>query len=139
MTARPRQRTTRAGAPEPRTRVFVYGTLLAGESNHRHLVHARLVAETQTLAAFSLHDLGPYPGLVRGGSHAVAGEVYEVDEVTLAILDQLEDHPRFYRRTSIVLENGTTAETYLLTAEQVAGRPIIASTSWRAHRKDARP
>ncbi|MEZ4323566.1 MAG: gamma-glutamylcyclotransferase family protein, partial [Polyangiales bacterium] len=88
------------------TRVFVYGTLLAGEPNHRVLAGARLVANARTQPAFELRDLGPFPGLVSGGAHAVAGEVYEVDEATLAALDRLEGHPRFYRRTRIALEDG---------------------------------
>ena len=95
------------------TRVFVYGTLLAGEPNHRVLAGARLVANARTEPAFELRDLGPFPGLVSGGAHAVAGEVYEVDEATLAALDRLEGHPRFYRRTRIALEDGVAVETYL--------------------------
>ena len=116
--------------------MFVYGTLLVGEYNHRHLTGARLVGEAKTKPAFWLHDLGPFPGLVAGGKHAVLGEVYAVDEATLAALDRLEDHPRLYRRTSIVLANRSNVETYLLTAEQVADHPVISSGSWRAHRKD---
>ncbi|MBC7171469.1 MAG: gamma-glutamylcyclotransferase, partial [Polyangiaceae bacterium] len=72
------------GAP---VRVFVYGTLLAGEPNHRMLAGARLVAEARTEPAFELRDLGPFPGLVRGGAHVVVGEVYEVDGSTLVALD----------------------------------------------------
>lgn len=139
MTARQAPRGARSREPEPRTLVFVYGTLLAGESNHRYLARAQLVAETRTQPAFSLHDLGPYPGLVPGGAHPVAGEVYAVDEVTLAALDRLEGTPDFYQRTSIVLENGATVETYILTPDQVAGHPILASGSWRAREKDTRP
>lgn len=120
------------GAP---TRVFVYGTLLAGEPNHRLLTGARLVTEARTKPAFELRDLGAFPGLVRG-AHAVAGEVYEVDEPMLAALDRLEGHPRFYRRTRIALEDGAVVETYLLAPEQVEGRPVIDSGSWRARRKE---
>jgi gamma-glutamylaminecyclotransferase len=112
--------------------VFVYGTLLAGERNHHYLARARLVLEARTEPAFTLYDLGSYPGLVHGGSDAVLGEVYEVDRLTLAALDGLEEHPDFYRRTRIVLPGGTAAETYLLTSSQVAGHPIISSGSWRA-------
>ena len=136
-------RASRARAPKQeadvRTRVFVYGTLLSGERNHRYLVHARLIAEARTQPAFTLHDLGGFPGLVSGGDHAVVGEVYEVDEPTLAAMDRLESHPDFYRRTSIVLEDGSAVEAYLLPPEQVSDRPIIASGSWRARDKATRP
>lgn len=124
------------GAP---VRVFVYGTLLAGEPNHRVLAGARLVAEGRTQPAFELRDLGPFPGLVHGGGHAVVGEVYEVDDATLAALDRLEGHPRFYRRTTVSLADGEQVWTYLLGPEQVEGRPIIRSGSWRARRQEERP
>ena len=134
MSGRLQARTRKQGA-EPRTRVFVYGTLLAGESNHRHLASARFVGEAKTEAAFRLYDLGPYPGLVAVGGDAVMGEVYEVDEPILAMLDRLEGHPRFYVRKGIVLDSGETVQSYLLMPHQVVGRPIIALGSWRAHTK----
>lgn len=121
-----------------RTRVFVYGSLLAGEPNHRALAGAALVGATTTAPAFALYDLGAFPGLVAVGEHAVAGEVYEVDVAGLARLDRLEGHPSFYRRTPIALADGAEAETYLLTRAQVEGRPVVASGSWRAHRKENR-
>jgi gamma-glutamylcyclotransferase (GGCT)/AIG2-like uncharacterized protein YtfP len=49
-------------------------------------------------------------------------------------LDQLEGHPRFYWRAPIALEDGSTVETYLLPPDRIAGRPVIASGSWRARR-----
>lgn len=132
MTGRQAQRGARRREPELRTLVFVYGTLLVGQPNHRYLKEAQLLREARTLPTYRLYNLGTFPGLVDGGEYAVVGEVYEVDEPTLAALDRLEGHPRFYRRTSIVLEDGTHVETYLLTPEHVEGRPIIASGSWRA-------
>jgi len=129
------QTTARPREPEPHTRVFVYGTLLAGESNHRHMAGARLIGEARTEPTFRLYDLGPFPGLVAVGSHSVIGEVYEVDEPTLAMLDRLEGHPRFYVRESIILETGAAVQSYLLMPHQVIGRPIIVSGSWRAHTK----
>ena len=119
-----------------RSRVFVYGSLLAGEPNHPVLGRAALVGAATTEPRFSLHDLGAFPAMVEGGSHAVAGEVYEVDRQTLADLDRLEGHPRFYRRAPIVLADGTSAETYLLTRAQVEGRPVVTTGSWRTHRRE---
>jgi len=126
-TARPREL-------EPRTRVFTYGTLMAGEGNHHLLAHARLVGEARTREEFTLYDLGSFPGIVRGGEDAILGEVYEVDEPTLAALDRLESHPRFYRRTTIRLATGEDVEAYVLPPELVAGRPIIPSGSWRTRK-----
>lgn len=118
------------------TRIFVYGSLLSGEPNHRVLARAALVAEAVTEPRFALHDLGAFPGMVDGGEHAIAGEVYTVDGDTLAALDRLEGVPRFYQRAPIPLADGTIAETYLLTRAQVEGRPVIANGCWRAHRKE---
>jgi gamma-glutamylcyclotransferase (GGCT)/AIG2-like uncharacterized protein YtfP len=122
------------GQPGVTTRVFVYGTLLRGEGNHDLLARSELLGPARTPPRFALHDLGGFPGLVDGGEHAVEGEVYIVGPDTLARLDQLEGHPRFYRRAPIALEDGTPVETYLLPREQVAACPLISSGSWRVHR-----
>lgn len=116
-------------------RVFVYGTLLFGEPNHALLARARFLTPARTAPAFELWDLGEYPALVHGGSQAVVGEVYEVDAATLDVLDDFEEHPSFYRRTRILLSGGTSAEAYLLRAEQVRNCPRIASGDWRAFRR----
>jgi gamma-glutamylcyclotransferase (GGCT)/AIG2-like uncharacterized protein YtfP len=118
--------------------VFVYGSLLSGESNHRVLAGAALVGEARTEARYTLHDLGAYLAMTAGGEHAIAGELYEVDAETLAALDRLEGHPHDYRRTTIVLADGREVETYLLTRAQIQGRAVIASGNWRAHRKERR-
>ncbi len=118
------------------TAIFVYGTLLQGEGNHDLLARAEFLGPMRTAPRFSLHDLGGFPGLVAGGEHAVEGEVYIIGPDTLARLDQLEGHPRFYRRAPLALEDGTTVETYLLPRNRVEGRPVIPSGSWRARRRE---
>lgn len=120
-------------APTPLIRVFVYGTLLTGQSNHALLHGCTLVRAARTQACFELVDLGAFPGLVAGGTVAVAGEVYAVDETTLARLDRLEGHPHFYERKTIRLEDGEEVMAYLLPAEEVEGLPRIASGDWVGH------
>jgi gamma-glutamylcyclotransferase (GGCT)/AIG2-like uncharacterized protein YtfP len=117
-------------------RVFVYGTLLSGEPNHRLLVGAELVGEARTEPAFDLVNLGAFPAMVPGGGTAVAGEVYEVDPPTLDALDRLEGHPRFYRRHAVRLHDGDEVLAYLLTQDQARGRPRITSGDWRRVRKE---
>ncbi|NVJ27632.1 gamma-glutamylcyclotransferase [Myxococcus sp. AM011] len=118
------------------TRVFVYGTLLSGEPNHRLLRGARLIGPARTQPRFSLYDYGPFPALASRGKHAVAGELYEVDADMLAALDRLEGHPRFYQRTSIALDGAGRVEAYLFPKGRLAGRPIIESGCWRTHLKE---
>ncbi|MCP3104236.1 gamma-glutamylcyclotransferase [Myxococcus sp. K15C18031901] len=121
------------------TRVFVYGTLLSGEPNHRLLSGARLVGPARTLPRFTLYDYGFFPTLASGGKHAVEGEVYEVDALMLAALDRLEGHPHFYQRSPITLDCGSHVEAYLFPKARLAGCLIIASGSWRAQLKERKP
>ena len=118
------------------TRVFVYGTLLSGEPNHHVLADAELIGQASTAPDFLLVDLGAFPALVPGGETAVAGEVYKVDNATLARLDHLEGHPRFYRREPITLNSGQDALAYMQAPKQTRGRPHISSGDWRRGRKE---
>ncbi|WP_338869466.1 gamma-glutamylcyclotransferase family protein [Myxococcus stipitatus] len=118
------------------TRVFVYGTLLSGEPNHRLLRGARLIGPARTHPHFTLHDYGPFPALAPDGNHAIEGEVYEVDALILAALDRLEGHPRFYERTPIALDGAGRVEAYLFPKERLTDRPIIESGCWRRHLKE---
>lgn len=124
--------------PVATTLVFTYGTLLEGERNHRLLRTARLVGAASTPPKYELRHLGGYPGMVRGGTRAIAGEIYEVDAATLSTLDRLEGHPTFYRRTRIRLADGVAVSAYLLRRQQVERCPIITTNDWRTSTVDTR-
>lgn len=115
--------------------VFVYGTLRAGESNHALLADSPRLDDDVTAPAYTLLDLGAYPGLVDGGDTAVLGETYVVDAATCARLDALEDHPRTYRRTEVTLASGRVAELYVLDPRFAVGGAAIASGDWCAYRR----
>ena len=113
-------------------KVFVYGTLLSGQENHRLLLRSCLVsAAAQTMPEFELVDLGAFPALVDGGRTAVAGEVYDVDDATLERLDSLESHPTFYERRKIRLADGTSALAYFGKESWTSGRPRLDCGDWR--------
>lgn len=83
-------------------RVFVYGTLKAGESNHsHHLTGATFVGKAVTKQAYAMHDNGGFPVVFNTGDKPVSGEVYEIGATHLAGLDRLEGHPRFFRREEV--------------------------------------
>jgi gamma-glutamylcyclotransferase len=118
-------------------RIFVYGSLLKGLTNHRLLVRARPLGKARTTRGYRMHDLGHFPAVVadaEGGR--IVGELYEVDADTLTALDRLEGHPRLYRRTLVTLDDGTCAETYLMRAEQVHAADVVPSGDWRKHGGD---
>jgi gamma-glutamylcyclotransferase (GGCT)/AIG2-like uncharacterized protein YtfP len=117
---------------ERRYVLFVYGTLLRGESAHARLDGANALGDATTAASFHLVDLGPYPALVEGGTTAVLGELYEVNAKMLGALDVYEEVPRLFKRVPIALSDGAVAETYTLDAEQTRGRRRIRSGDWRA-------
>jgi gamma-glutamylaminecyclotransferase len=120
------------------TRLFVYGSLLAGEPNDRALEGGYFVGRAQTAARYSLFDLGAYPAMTVDGEHSIAGELYDVDDAVLARLDRLEGHPHFYVRQPIVLADGEIVESYLLAQTHIAGAPLISHGDWRRRRGDKR-
>lgn len=119
-------------------RIFVYGSLMKGFGNHRLLEKSRFICDAKTRPEFKMFSIsGAYPGVSAEGSTAIHGELYEVDEETLARLDQLEGHPHFYRRTTIALDcvkgtiEGVRADAYLLPPAAAIDRMRITSGSWR--------
>ncbi|ESQ16560.1 MAG TPA: gamma-glutamylcyclotransferase [Chromatiaceae bacterium] len=118
-------------------RVFVYGTLLRGEANHGLLAKARFLGAHQTKPCFRMLLLGAYPGLVAGGSTAIAGEVYSINQAILSVLDRLEDYPRLYDRRLIPTPYGP-AWLYLYRGK-AKDRPTISSGNWRDLTRSGKP
>ncbi len=111
-------------------RVFVYGTLRQGGTNHRLLAGARHLGGWITPPSYTLYDLGSYPGAMIGGRTPVVGEVYAVDARTLARLDHLEDYPRLYDRIPLQTPWGA-AWMYVLRHRPRRARPL-PSGDWMA-------
>jgi gamma-glutamylaminecyclotransferase len=112
-------------------RLFVYGTLRQGEAQHALLASARLVGNAETPPLYYLVDLGPHAALVRGGATAVTGELYLVDLETRRALDVSRQVPVLFSRETIQLADGTDADAYLLSSEQVRGRRRLAHGDWK--------
>eukprot|EP00049_Salpingoeca_infusionum_P027118 m.30583 g.30583 ORF g.30583 m.30583 type:complete len:122 (+) comp9294_c0_seq2:223-588(+) len=89
-----------------RNLVFAYGTLRKGESNHHFLESSKLLGNFCTPPRYTMYNIGPYPGLIEGDT-AIVGEVYEVDDATLQMVDELEGVPDMYRRDSVETPFGT--------------------------------
>ncbi len=89
-------------------KIFVYGTLKRGYSNHRLLTGASFLCGGRTREKYALYTSG-IPFVIKDEKISqIQGEIYLVDETTLANLDLLEGHPNWYCRekTEIILEEG---------------------------------
>jgi gamma-glutamylaminecyclotransferase len=117
-------------AQAPRS-MFVYGTLRQGEPRHALLGGAEFVGAASTPPAFHLVDVGPYAALVRGGATAVAGELYRVTLEMRRVIDVELQVPLLFSRETIQLADGSDADAYLLTSDQVRGRRRLAQGDWK--------
>lgn len=116
-------------------RVFVYGTLKRGGSNHALLAGQQFLGEARTVPGYTLHSLGDYPGMVRSAdaSHDVTGELWLVDDACLQQLDKLEGVDEgLYERVFLSLSPpfaDQPVETYLYLGS-VKDRPALG-TEWK--------
>jgi gamma-glutamylcyclotransferase (GGCT)/AIG2-like uncharacterized protein YtfP len=116
--------------------VFVYGTLMYGFGNNRMLQGdgAEFLGEDTTRPEFHMVDLGPFPGILRGGQTEITGEIYRVNDATLCRLDRLEGVPTLYTRQRARLASGLLVNVYVLGHKRARGCARVASGDWRAHR-----
>ena len=113
-------------------RVFVYGTLLAGERNARWAADSRRTPAWTHGTIYDLHC--GFPAYTREGSGVVRGELLTADDAAFRMMDRLEGYPRLYRREEIevVTEAGgrVRAWVYIMNALPEGATPI-ASGDWR--------
>jgi gamma-glutamylcyclotransferase (GGCT)/AIG2-like uncharacterized protein YtfP len=129
-------------------KVFVYGTLRAGEINDiraaaaRHDIAAPTLLGTATVRGH-LFDFGSYPGLVLDDTGTlVQGDVYEIHADLVAVLDEIEEvYPGVEglfvaRETTVELDGaGMPCRLYPVLDSAVKGLPEIRSGDWVAYRR----
>ena len=129
-------------------KVFVYGTLRAGEVNdlnaaaRKHGIAEPTLLGTATVAG-RLYDFGTYPGLVLDPQAVPAvGDIYEVPDALVPVLDEIEEiYPGqsslFVSEQHAVLHNGQLVNCLLYPVADAAvlGLPRIESGDWVAYRK----
>lgn len=114
-----------------KVQVFVYGSLKQGFGNHKwHLSNSEYLGEAETLPQYSIFSLGSFPGVIKGGTTCIQGELYNVTRKELRSLDALEGHPSFYAREEIETSEGT-AWIYLLPKDEYSEHEIIESGIWK--------
>lgn len=142
--------------PEPTTpattrHVFVYGTLRRGDV--RDITRLRPAPRFIGMASVAgvLYDLGPYPGVVLGGSGRVRGEVYAISAELERQLDAIEEvFPQrtgeYSKQEAGVLLDESPVSTgsaaallqclvYEINPELVAGKKVVPSGDWLEGRR----
>ena len=127
----------------PTNCVFVYGSLLRALHNHHLLRGQKLLngSARTAEAAYRLVDTSEgYPMALKcsdvSRGYRIRGEVYDVDESRLHVLDQLEDHPRWYRRERVRIEGDPEEEAwmYLMPDASKGALPDAEPAGdWRTH------
>lgn len=129
------------------TYLFVYGTLKKGFHNNRLLADQEFISEARTSMSYIMESRGiPYVyerckawqnGILVEGDQ-ITGELYRVNDEALPAIDQLEGHPRWYRRkkVDILPPFGTnkfckiSAWLYFMQINQtLRGYPVISNES----------
>jgi gamma-glutamylaminecyclotransferase len=87
-------------------RVLVYGSLKDGHVNNDILkgCRAKFMGYDCITGRFKMISLGPFPAVIEDPKREVQdiyGEVYSMNEETLAHLDFLEGHPNFFERNKV--------------------------------------
>ncbi|MDM5188659.1 gamma-glutamylcyclotransferase family protein [Bacillus sp. DX4.1] len=124
--------------------VFVYGTLRKNETNAHYLQDSTCIAaEAWTYGKlFDTNDY--YPAMILSRDEKVYGEVYEVSDIILKVLDELEEYTGnpeedLYDRItqSVYLENRSImAYVYVAQGEGMLQHHII-SGDWVSYRKSS--
>ena len=117
-------------------KVFVYGTLIAGEANAHWAGNAR---RQKAWTTGTIYDTGcRFPAFVKRGRTHVKGEVLTVDDEGFKSMDRLEGYPRLYRREQIqvhLVGGGNVLAWVYIMNNLPKGAPVIESGDWVAYRK----
>lgn len=123
---------TKTHEPNP-PRVFVYGTLKQGKSNHRALGSSVCLGRCYLEGNYVMVSLGHFPGVVETSdkrTNRIVGEVYEVSEDVLHTLDLIEGHPTFYTRRKVQTPF-KNAWCYFLPEDYLTTRTEIGDGIWQ--------
>jgi gamma-glutamylcyclotransferase (GGCT)/AIG2-like uncharacterized protein YtfP len=106
--------------------LFVYGSLKRGARHHAELRGARFVGVARTVEGYRLEAIGEYLALVErpGLPGTVSGELFEVDQALLLLLDEFEGDD--YRRGVVRLTPLVAAPAVVSQATDKSDSPGIS-------------
>ncbi|WP_411991761.1 gamma-glutamylcyclotransferase [Agarivorans sp. DSG3-1] len=103
-------------------KVFVFGTLKEGFPNHRSNRGVRFRSEFETIERYPLYLVGdrysPWLILQKGSGSRVSGQVFQVSDEALAVMDKLEriTEPDGYNRVEICVRCKVSNDQFVVYA-----------------------
>ena len=84
--------------------VFVYGTLMKGETHHHYLENSTFL-DMATIEGYEMYNVGWYPAIIDGNG-LIIGELYQVPNTDMPSIDMLEGEGSLYiKRYETVTDN----------------------------------
>ncbi|WKN42629.1 gamma-glutamylcyclotransferase family protein [Tunicatimonas pelagia] len=112
--------------------IFVYGTLRRGGMYAHYLADSELIKEKYYLSGYALYDYQQwYPYMIAQTGSSVIGDIYQVAEVALPAVHELEGVDEQLYRFIYLAEH--QFYTYLKFDTDVAGLPYVESGDWLAY------
>ena len=74
--------------------VFVYGTLMNGETNNHYLENSKF-SGMATIEGYEMYSMGGYPAIIDGDG-IIIGELYQVPNIDIPSIDMLEGEGSLY-------------------------------------------
>lgn len=102
------------------TKVFVYGTLRKGFSNHDIIKEGnnKFLNKDETIDKYLMLDTGGFPAVIKNiPYHNIVGELYEVDNETFESIDKLESNGNLFQREKVILKSDNEAWMYFYLPE----------------------
>lgn len=123
--------------------LFVYGSLQRGLGIDSLLKNSVFLGDGITVDKFLMFDLGSFPGIVKDSrGKNIFGEVYQINQATLDILDIVESHPDSYTRKMFEIQMEDEAKECWIYEWRVFynKNPLfrlkpIQSDDWRAYKE----
>tara|TARA_B100000029_G_scaffold509413_1_gene598525 strand:+ start:119 stop:547 length:429 start_codon:yes stop_codon:yes gene_type:complete len=132
------QSNTSGGNSSPQkneTNIFVYGSLRYKLPLNDALRNSTPIATVKTESKYTMYDLGAFPCIRKNGETSIVGDLYSVDDDTLARIDMIEGIPTLYQRDFIDIKGWENTEIYAyFFANEVYATPTVESGDWAYHK-----
>ncbi len=93
-------------------KVFVYGTLMNGETNHHYLQNSTPLGKA-TMKDYEMYDVGWYPAITPG-NNLIIGELYQVPIDDMLTIDMLEGEGSLYIKKCETITDAKGKTTFAL-------------------------